>query len=266
MISNSKTKSTKAAAGPGSKSKAPAVDSSVLIMDLLASSSYPLTLSEICEQTGIPSASGHRIINTLLEHQLVALDPSRKKSYCIGSRIFQIASTIYNKQSIIPFFYPIAEILKNEIHKSIFLSVPVGDKVVVVSKVESSLSSTFNVYIGQTMPLHLSASGKAILSMRSEEYQQSYIEGEIKHNPEIRQCLSEIKQELERAKRLGYAVTHGEVERDVSCIAAPVLNLRNEPVAAISAGISGEILNPQDARNYSKNLVQAARQLSSRIV
>lgn len=248
------------------KSKAPAVDSSVLILDLLATSAYPLTLSEICAQAGIPVASGHRIVNTLLEHQMVALDPSRKKSYCIGSKIFQIASTIYNKQSIIPFFYPIAEILKNEIHKSIFLCVPVGSQVVVVSKVESSLSNTFNIYIGQTMPLHGSASGKAILSMYSRKFQQSYVKGEEKTNPTISDNMAQIHDDLERAKRLGYAVTHGEIESHVSCIAAPILNLRNEPVAAICAAISGEFLNPQDARSYSKNLIQAARQLSARIV
>jgi len=242
------------------------VDSSVLILDLLAASAYPLTLSEICEQTGIAAASGHRIINALLDHQLVALDPSRKKSYCIGSRIFQIASTIYNKQSIIPFFYPIAEILKNEIHKTIFLSVPVGNKVVVVSKVESSMGSAFNIHIGQTMPLHQSASGKAILSMRSDEFQRSYFKGEEKSNPAIGNSLEQITEDLSRAKRLGYAVTHGEIDSQVSCIAAPILNLRNEPVAAISAAINGEFLNAQDARTYSKNLVQAARQLSSRIV
>lgn len=247
------------------KSKAPAIDSSVLIMDLLASSSYPLTLSEICEHTGIPSASGHRIINTLLEHQMVAYDPSRKKSYCIGSKIFQIASTIYNKQSIIPFFYPIAEILKNEIHKTIFLSVPVGNTIVVVSKLDATINNTFNIYIGQTMPLYLSASGKAILCMRNEEFQQTYLIHERKVNPQIKQNWANIQTELQRAKRLGYAITHGEIEQGVSCISAPILNLRNEPVAAISASISGEYLDPQEARDNAKKLIQAARQLSSRI-
>ena len=247
------------------KSKAPAVDSSVLIMDLLASANYPMTLSEICEQTGIPSASGHRIINTLLEHQMVAHDPSRKKSYCIGAKIFQIASTIYNKQSIIPFFYPIAEILKNEIHKTIFLSVPVGNTIVVVSKLETSLNSAFNIFIGQTMPLYQSASGKAILCMRSPEFQQTYLASEKKVNPQIKQEWQIVQEELDRAKRLGYAVTHGEIEAGVSCISAPILNLRNEPVAAISASISGDYLDQQEARDNAKKLIQAARQLSSRI-
>ena len=250
---------------PIEKSKAPAVDNTVMILDLLAASIYPLTLSEICEETGISNATGHRIINAMLDYQMVAMDRSRKKSYCIGSKIFQIASTIYNKQSIIPFFYPVAEILKNQIHKSIFLCVPVGNKVVVVSKVESSLCSAFNIYIGQTMPLHLSASGKAILSMRPIEYQHSYFQGELKSNALLEEEMELVREDLARAKRLGYSVSHGEIDSQVSCISAPILNLRNEPVAAITAGISGEILTPQDARDYSKNLIQAARQLSARI-
>jgi len=244
------------------RSKAPAIDSSILILDLLTNSSFSLTLSEICEGTGIAAASAHRIVNAMLEHQLIAVDPSRKKSYCIGSKIFQIASTIYNKQSIIPLFYPIAEILKNEIHKTVFLSVPIGDKIVVISKLESSQSSTYDIHIGQTMPLHQSASGKAILSMRSDEFKGLYLKNEAIASLE----LDEIIEELTRAKRLGYSLTHGEIDSQISCIAAPILNLRNEPVAAISAVINSDYISAQDARVYSKNLVQAARQLSSRII
>lgn len=249
-----------------SKSKAPAIDSSMLILDLLASSSYSLTLSEICDGTGIPAASAHRILNAMLFHQLISIDPSRKKSYCIGSRIFQLASTIYNKQSIIPVFYPIAEVLKNEIHKTVFLSVPIGNKIVVISKLEYSQHSAFNIHMGQTMPLHLSASGKAILSMRSTEFQQDYLKEEGRTHPYILDEFDNICEELMRAKRLGYTLSNGEIDSQISCIAAPILNLRNEPVAAISAILPNEYINAQDARTYSKNLIQAARQLSSRII
>ncbi|TVU71351.1 MULTISPECIES: IclR family transcriptional regulator [Cobetia] len=248
------------------KTKAPAVDHSVLILDLLAAASYPLTLSEICEATGISPATGHRVINALLHHQLVANDPGRKKSYCIGSRIFQISSTIYNKQSLIPVFYPIAEILKNEIHRSIFLCIPIGDQVVVISKVDASGSGSYNLYIGKTMPQHESAAGKAILAMRPESSRSLYLDAATRTNPGLAESREDVDSELKRAQRLGYAVSSGEAEGQLSCIAAPVLNLRNEPIAAISAVISSDWLNPQEARAYSKHLVQAARQLSSRII
>jgi len=248
------------------KSKAPAVDSSILMLDLLASTSYPLTLSELCSQAEIPLASGHRIISVLLQQQMVARDPSRKKSYCIGSKIFQIASTVYNKQTIIPFFYPIAEILKNELHKSVFLCVPVGNKVVVISKVESSINQTIDLFIGQTLTMHLCAPGLAILSMYSPQTRQSYLDNEKNYNPDIELQLEDIEQNLARSKLLGYAVVEDQQDAQVSRIAAPILNLRNEPVAAIGIAITSEGLSPQISRSYSKNLIQAARQLSSRII
>ncbi|WP_442488649.1 IclR family transcriptional regulator [Halomonas litopenaei] len=247
------------------KTKAPAVDHSVMILDLLAATSYPMTLSEICDATGISPATGHRVINALLHHQLVAQDPSRKKSYCIGSRIFQISSTIYNKQSLIPYFYPIAEILKNEIHKTIFLCVPIGNKVVVVSKIDGASGAGINLYVGKTMALHEAASGKIILAMRDEDSWQGYLADELGLAPADK-GVKGVMAELGRAHRLGYATSNGAPEQGVSCIAAPVLNLRNEPIAAISAAISSDTLSPQEARRYSKNLVQAARQLSSRVV
>jgi len=248
------------------KSKAPAVDGAILIIDLLASAGFPLTLTEICEHTGLPPASCHRIIHTLLDHHMVALNTIPKKSYSIGSKIFQVASTVYSKQSIIPFFYPIAVILKNELHRPIFLSVPIGDTMVIVSKIEVSSSSEFNLHVGQTMSLHSSAGGKAILSMLDEKQQQSYMTRQKKQNIDFAESLPKIKEDLERANRLGYSISQGEVEQGVSCIAAPILNLRNEPVAAISTGINQDFLTDQDTRDFSKKLIKAARQLSSRIV
>ena len=112
------------------------------------------------------------------------------------------------------------------------------------------------------MPLHLSASGKAILSMRSDEFQAKYLKNEAMSE----QNVYDINEELVRAKRLGYSLTHGEIDAQISCIAAPILNLRNEPVAAISAVINSDFISVQDARVFSKNLIQAARQLSSRII
>lgn len=248
------------------KSKAPAVDMSVQIMDVVATSPYPLTLSEICNEVGIPAASGHRVINALLAHDMIAHDANRKKAYCIGSKIFQIASTIYNKQSIIPFFYPVAEILKNEIHKSIYLYSAVGNNVVSVAKVDFSPGGVPSYHIGHTLAMHASAAGIAMLSMANKTQQQSYLEGLKRIETQPLQIDGTVQDELTRAKRLGYAVTQREYGKPLCCIAAPVLNLRNEPIAAISAVINSDSLSAQSARNYSKNIVQAARQLSAHII
>lgn len=246
------------------RTQAPALDHAMAIMDLLAASAFPLTLSEIARKADIPQASTYRVIQSLLQHGMISADPQRKRAYSVGAKVFQVASTIFSKQSLIPFFYPIAEILKNEIHQAIYLSVPVGNQMVVVSKVEPSIQRSYNVYVGHTSFMHRSSAGKALLSMHGSRYQNQYLASDaVEISFEQRQMLLN---DLERAQRLGYSVGHGDFESLISTLSAPVLNLNNEPVATISVGILSPEFSPTAARQYSKNLIQAARQLSSRII
>jgi DNA-binding IclR family transcriptional regulator len=75
-----------------------------------------------------------------------------------------------------------------------------------------------------------------------------------------------VLEEPYRAHRLGYSVSDGDFDGRISTLSAPVMNLRNEPVAAIGIVIKSAQFDPPEARQYSKNLVQAARQLSARII
>jgi len=248
------------------KTAAPAIDASVAILEVLSAASWPLQLSEICDRTGLAQASAHRIVNAMLHHRLIALAPGRRKTYVLGSRLFQLSSAIYARQPFVPHFYPIAEILKNEIHRSIFLSLPVGNQVVILARLDAPASQTFSAYVGRTMPMHLSASGKAILAARPLEDQLSYLRDEGLAAPGVAAELPALVSDLQRSARLGYAISLNEIQQDVGCVAAPMVNGRGEPVAAISACFTGEALTVQSARVYSKNVVQAARQLSSHIL
>ncbi|WP_203389502.1 IclR family transcriptional regulator [Chromobacterium haemolyticum] len=244
---------------------APAVDHSIAILQLLVNASYPLTQSEISEQTGIPPASCYRILGSLLETQMVSLDPGRKRAYCIGSKIFQMASAIYSRQSILPFFHPIAEILKNEIHQTVLLSLPVGNKVVVLGCLKSYLGNGYPVHIGQTLPMHRAAAGKAILSLRADAYLDNYLDAEQRLALLDEADVQALRAQLERARRLGYATTRGEIDSATCCLAAPVADLRGDPVAAVSICVDAESLSDAQIRAYSGPLIQAARQLTARI-
>ena len=248
------------------KTSAPAIDNAVAIVELVAMSPLPLTLTDICQQTGISPSTAHRVINSLLHHEMLSTDPRKKRSYSVGSRVFEVASTVLSKQSLIPFFYPLAEILKNEVHQTIFLSVPIGKQMVVISKVEPAVSNTYEIYTGQTVNMHLSAAGKVLLAMHTEGFQANYFALEAVAEQLNAAAREEVFADLQRSARLGYAVSHGDFEGGVSTMAAPVMNLNNEPVASVGIAIKSAHFDSGEARQYSKNLVQAARQLSSRIV
>ncbi|WP_394155029.1 IclR family transcriptional regulator [Loktanella salsilacus] len=248
------------------KTAAPAIDGTMAILDTLSQSPHPLQLSDISDMTGLPQATAHRIINAMLQHNLVAFAPGRRKTYTVGSKVYQLASAILGRQAIVPSFHPIAEILKNEIHRTILLSLPIGNQVVIVAKLEAPATRSFNAYIGRTMPMHLSASGKVILAARSVPEQLAYFRGEGLTGGEQADESMALVNDLKRSARLGYAVTVDEIQQDVGCVAALVVDKQGGPVAAISACFTGTMLTPQSARIYSKNIVQAARQLTSLIL
>ncbi|HEY0213210.1 MAG TPA: IclR family transcriptional regulator [Paenirhodobacter sp.] len=246
-------------------SGAPAIDGAVAILDLLAQEPHPLQLADICERTGLAPASAHRILHSMLGHELVAIAPGRRKTYLVGARVFQLSSAVLGRQPIVPHFHPIAEILRNEIHRTVLLGLPVGSQMVVVAKVDSPANFAFNAYVGRTMPIDLCAGGRAVLAALDPAYRLILLRGAGILGPDEPLAGPRIV-DIERAARLGYAVTSGEIQPGVGCIAAPVLNRSGMPVAAVSACFPQDVLTASTARSYAKNIVQAARQLSSHIL
>jgi len=176
-----------------------------------------------------------------------------------------MASTVYNKQTILPYFYPIAEILKNEIYHPVLLSSQVGDNTVVVARVGASTTTHTGTFIGYAQPLYKSSAGKAMLSIRKDNYTNNYIKNIMQSNLLSNNEVDVFKNDLERSKRLGYSVMHAEINDQGSCISAPVVSLSHQPIGAITIFIPKLVLTSEEIRMYSVPLIQAAKQLSSRI-
>ncbi|WP_109481186.1 IclR family transcriptional regulator C-terminal domain-containing protein [Paraburkholderia sp. C35] len=67
--------------------------------------------------------------------------------------------------------------------------------------------------------------------------------------------------DLAEIKRVGYASTRSSISPDVHSLAAPVLNRRGEPLAAMGVCFASQ----KDIRPYVTPLIQATWQLSSRL-
>lgn len=233
---------------------APALDAAMKILRLLSAAPYPLQLTEICERTGLAQASAHRILQSMLHHQLVALGQGRGKTYAVGGTVFELSSTILGRQPLVRFFNPIAEVLRNEIHRTILLSLPVGDQMVIVARLDDSACNPPGAYVGRAMPLAECAAGVTVLASRASERGMRPAEE------------TAVQEDILRAARLGYAIRLQEFGPETGCLAAPVRNGLGAVVATIGACFADATLTPQGARSYSKTVVQAARQLSSHIL
>lgn len=249
------------------KSRAPAVDSAIKILELLSNSPHPLTLSEICSELNIPNSTGHRILNELQSKNMVDYDATRVKAYCLGSQIFIMTSAVYNKQRLIPYFQPIAKSLKHSVNLPVILTIPIGRNVVVIAKIEPESGTYPEMFIGKTMPMHASAAGKAMLSMKANRYIDNY----LKHAA-LEACtaatitdIETLKQDINHYKQLGYAISEHEYSMNLSAIAVPILNLNNESIAAISIYHSDHDHILARQQELSQYLIDAAKLLETRL-
>lgn len=247
------------------KSKAPAVDGALDILETLVRSAWPLTLSEIAERVDLPVTSCHRIIGTLLQRGMVVRDLQRRKAYCAGARLFQLASAAYLQQPIVPLFHPIADVLKNELHQGVNLSVQAGSHALVVAHVAWPFADAFGVYVGLSDVLHQCAAGKAMMSMFPVSVQKNYwtgvASGRGAQTVPAPVSVDEWLHELAEIRRVGYALTRSDMGPSVCHLAAPVLNRRGEPLAAMGVSFAAK----HDVRPYVTPLIQATWQLSSRL-
>lgn len=250
---------------PAARSKAPAIDAAVDILDVLVKTTLPLTLSEIARRVDKPVASVHRVIVAMLGHGLVIRDLQHRKAYCAGARLFELASAAYLQQPIVPLFQPVADVLKNELHQAVNLSVAAGSQSLIVAHVSCPFSETYGMHVGRSEAMHQSAAGKAMMSMMPVSVQKHYWTEFIAPAcdlPAGRPGLDEQRwtHELAEIKRVGYA-THTDTLPNVCVLAAPVLNRRGEPLAAMGITFPAQ----QDVRPFVTPLIQATWQLSSRL-
>jgi DNA-binding IclR family transcriptional regulator len=250
---------------PEKRSKAPAVDGALDILETLVQCTWPLTLTEIAERVNLPVTSCRRIIGTLLQRGVVVRDLKRRKAYSAGARLFQMASAAYLQQPIVPLFHPIADVLKNELHQTVNLSVQAGSHALVVAHVSWPFAETFGVYVGLSGALHQCAAGKAMMSMLTANVQKHYwtefISGRSAQLSSTLVSIDEWMHQLAEIRRVGYALTRSDAGPSVCHLAAPVLNRRGEPLAAMGVSFAAQ----HDVRPYVTPLIQATWQLSSRL-
>ncbi|WP_081061970.1 IclR family transcriptional regulator [Burkholderia territorii] len=247
------------------KSRAPAVDGALDILETLVQSTWPLTLTEIAERVNLPVTSCHRIIGTLLQRGMVVRDLQRRKAYSAGARLFQMASVAYLQQPIVPLFHPIADVLKNELHQSVHLSVQAGTHALVVAHVAWPFADPCGVYVGLSDALHQCAAGNAMMSMLpanvQKHYRAEFIAGRSAKAVPQPAGPDDWMHALAEIKRVGYALMRSESGPTVCHLAAPVLNRRGEPLAAIGVSLPAQ----HDVRPYVTPLIQATWQLSARL-
>jgi DNA-binding IclR family transcriptional regulator len=217
---------------------------------LHAVAEQPCVLSDLCERTGLPRATAHRLAVGLEVHQLLARDDSGV--WTLGPGLAKLAATMPD---------PLAEAassvlprLREVTDESIQVYRRDGDRRVCVASAEPLTGLRDTVPVGAYMPMSGGSGAKVLAAWADSATQRALLVDAVyteRHLAEIR--------------RRGWAQSVAEREPGVASIAAPIRDASGAVIAAIS--VSGPIdrIGRRPGVRWATDLLAAAEAISKRL-
>jgi DNA-binding IclR family transcriptional regulator len=224
------------------------LDKALVVLHTVAES--PCGLAELCDRTGLPRATAHRLAAGLEEHRLLGRDDDGR--WQIGPAVTELAARADDPlraagAAVLPRLREItgesAQLYRRE-----------GSVRVCVAALEPPAGLRDTVPVGARLPMTAGSGAKVLLAYADPALQQ--------------EVLAEAKftsRTLADVRRRGWAQSVAEREPGVASVSAPVRDQRGTVVAAIS--VSGPIdrMGRRPGARWAAALLAAAEALTARL-
>ena len=236
------------------------------ILKLVAQHKQGLTLTQIVKSLELPKSTVFNIVHTLEALGMLRLTGGAVPVYQLGIESLKIGLSYLNGSSLDAAARPVLSKLCHEANETAFLSVRSGaSDLVYVMKFLSDAEYQTKYSIGDVRPLLSLAMGKAMLSAMPDEEVRAIITPEMFSSCSIPSIsdMDSLLEYLRETRKIGYAVdATDENIHFASPVAAPVLDINNGPIGAISLVIMHDPGSKERVRLLGKMVNAAALEIS----
>lgn len=206
------------------------------LLELVAAAPDGAAVSDLAVRTGLDKGTTSRLLATLRDQGYVRQRATDRR-YLLTSRLLRMSQAYLTQLDIREVARPHLLALRDQAHETIHLAVREGERVVYVDQLEPDRSVRHTFAVGQALPLHVTAMGRAILARMpaSEREELSRRLGDDHAHDHLVADLDRWRDEVRDAARRGWAtVDRGD---DVTRVAAAIVDATATPVGAVT--ISG---------------------------
>lgn len=191
-------------------------------------------LEQLSHQTKLPKATLLRFLNTLIGLGYVNRDPADQ--YSLTLKMFSVGSHSLEHIDLIDAASPVAQRLCDTFGETVHMGILDDNHAVYVLKKESSYTIRMYSRVGKSIPLYCTGIGKILLSGMNDRDLDAYLE-QVKmkpYTPNTIKTPSQLKAEVERIRKEGWACDNEEHEMGTLCLSAPIRDYSGHIVAAMS--------------------------------
>jgi IclR family KDG regulon transcriptional repressor len=236
------------------------------LLKVFRSREADLGVSELARRLGLGKSTVHRMLTTLAAEGLIEQNP-QTGGYRLGIVMFELGEAVRVHLDLHAAVGQVLGELRAQTGESSQVGVLDGHEVVYVDRLESAHSLRLFTETGRRVPVHCTSSGKVLLAYLPEARRRAVLQAAplIAMTPHTITSAEQLAAELTRVRRRGWAEAVNEREIGVASIAAPIRDISDEVVAAISIGVPLARCSVMALRRLAPTIVEAAEAASRRL-
>ncbi len=219
-------------------------------------------VSNLSRELGLSKSIIHRQLRSLVEGGFVLQDRDRG-TYVLGMEVVKLARSAERRGAIARVAAPRAERLSHETGQTVTIAILRGQRGLCVTHVEVPDSVLYPMQIGDTVFLHASALGYALLAEQVPSFIDAVLAQSLPKFTDLTLTdARELAAELERTRQRGYGFSAGTMTPGTRAVAAPIRDVDGNVSAAIGLTAPADLMSDEDVARYGELVVSVARELS----
>lgn len=240
------------------------LEKAVVLLRAIARNKADLPLTDLAAAVGLPVSTAHRLAASLEDLGLLVRE--KRGHYHIGPTIKELAGA-HDEQSLLTRLgRPHVQRLARRHGKTAHLGIFENDMVTYLAKAHAR-GSRVRTIEGAQLEAYCSGLGKMLLAHLPKADRERYLsEGPFPRlTPATLSDPDDLRAELDRILKRGYALDNAEIHDDLKCVAVPIRNARGATIAALSLSGPAEDFTPDFIRDLAAELHVAAADIRKRL-
>ena len=246
------------------------VDRALEVMIYLHHEGKETSITKIAADLGVYKSTVYRTLVTLENRGFVRKNPETEK-YWLGNRLFVLGKGVENRMGLPEIVRPYARKLYDAYCEVVNVSIlernpdDVYRSVIILKEESDRQVLTVNPPVGSSSECYCSSVGKCLLAFGEDIDLSIYEEHPMKaYTEKTIRTVAQLEEELEKVRRLGYALDDEEREAGLTCVAAPILR-NGVAVAAVSISGPTSRMKKLKLSVISSRLKEVCREISQEL-
>ncbi len=225
-----------------------------------------LGVTELSKRLKLHKNNIFRLLATLESRGYIEQNKTTE-NYRLGVRSLQLGQAYVSRMGLLRQARPVMETLVKQCGESAFVAVSRREGMVPLDSVDADQPVRLVSNIGESLPLHCTAAGKAQLAFESEDELKTQLSNGLKkYTAKTITDRAALMQQLRAVQESGYAIDNGEYLEDVRSIAVPIKDYTRHVVGTLAvSGPAYRLPSERMQKEVAQLVVKAGNELSSRL-